>query len=276
MNEIYIKLGELLLHDRQQKGISLEDLSTRLKISEENLKSIERGDTKAVASELYFNLFAKSYCEALGIDYSRTIEAMKAEREEKPAESKTAKGKSETGESDGNYEKTEAVRVKKLVVIFGAIVVGFALFITAYKIYWEQPITSDEQGRSNETGEQRSSGDAELASFDWDVPKYTPAKPLRLKLTPRGESWATILADGDTVIFRNLVPGRTYEAEAQFRLLVSVGVPRSVDVELNDQTVTLADPETRRISRVYIDQMNLEQYLNPQPVQLGTGTGGQE
>ena len=86
-----------------------------------------------------------------------------------------------------------------------------------------------------------------------------------MRLTPRAESWATILADGDTAIFRNLVPGRVYNVEAEYRLQVSVGIPRVVDLELNGQPLNIVDPESGRISRVKINQMNLAEIMKGPP-----------
>ncbi|MDF1545878.1 MAG: DUF4115 domain-containing protein [bacterium] len=277
MSDINTKLGELLRLEREQKGVTLEDLSVRLKISESNLRSIETGDTKAVPSELYFNLFTKSYCEAMGVDYTRTKEAIKMELEEKPPEEGLSKSKGSAGAVNRSEAESETTLLKKLGWLFGAIVVAFVLFLTASKLFFSDK-SSAKSTEGDETTEQATSSDqTELVAFDWNVPGYKPDEPLKLKLTPRGESWTTVIADGDTVLFQNLMPGRSYEAEAEYRLLVSVGVPRSVDVELNGVEVNLADPETRRISRVYIDQMNIDNILNPQladnPSDTGSGAG---
>jgi hypothetical protein len=59
-----------------------------------------------------------------------------------------------------------------------------------------------------------------------------------------------------------LVPGREYTVEAKYRLKVSIAHPAVVQVLLNGQPVNLRDPETRRISRVEIDQANVNEFLN--------------
>ena len=79
MSEIHVKFGELLQLERERRGLSLEDLSSELKISEENLQAIEAGDPKALPSEPYYNLFAKSYSQYLGIDFVATMDAIKEE-----------------------------------------------------------------------------------------------------------------------------------------------------------------------------------------------------
>jgi len=70
------------------------------------------------------------------------------------------------------------------------------------------------------------------------------------------------MTDGDTAIFRKLVPGRVYEASAKYRMVVSIGVPPVVDIELNGRLVDLRDQQSRRITRVNIDQTNFESFFN--------------
>ena len=78
MGEIETKLGELLKLERERQGKKLSVISENLRISEANLRAVEEGDMAAVPSEVYFKLFAKSYAEAIGIDYGATIEAIRA------------------------------------------------------------------------------------------------------------------------------------------------------------------------------------------------------
>jgi hypothetical protein len=105
-----------------------------------------------------------------------------------------------------------------------------------------------------------------IAGFDWNTPRYAPPADIEIELKARGESWTTVMADGDTVIFRRLTPGKEYSASAKHRLVVSVGVPEAVDVLINGQVVDLRDPLSQRISRIEINQANLQSFLNPSSV----------
>ncbi|MCK4462304.1 MAG: helix-turn-helix domain-containing protein, partial [candidate division Zixibacteria bacterium] len=75
MSELYVKIGKLLKMERVRQAIELGDLASDLKVSRGNLEAIEDGDIARLPSELYFKLFAKSYAEALGVDYEATVEA---------------------------------------------------------------------------------------------------------------------------------------------------------------------------------------------------------
>ncbi|MCK4631721.1 MAG: helix-turn-helix domain-containing protein [candidate division Zixibacteria bacterium] len=290
MNEIRAKLGELLLLERKRRNLDLEDLSKELKIPLESLEAVEEGNIDNLPSELYFGLFAKAYCEAVGIDYQRTLEAITEELGElvdRPTGKPRAEQKKGKAAKDSSQESTReqieqptpedsATNIKKLGLWLGIAVVAFVIFVFVSKL-----ISTDGDETDPNPTEQTESHDIDrpedntapeesnvYADYDWDTPAYQRPEPFTLRLVARGESWATILTDGDTAIFRKLFPGREYEATAKYRMRVSVAVPSLVDIQLNGQTVDLVDPARRRISRVRITQINLDSILNqPTPPQ---------
>ena len=79
MDEIRAKLGELLILERKRRNLDPEDLAKELKIPQDSLEAVEQGDVDRLPSKLYYELFAKAYCEAVGIDYQRTLEAISEE-----------------------------------------------------------------------------------------------------------------------------------------------------------------------------------------------------
>jgi len=159
--------------------------------------------------------------------------------------------------------------LKKLLYLFIAIVVAFIVFLAVYMIFFRsEPPDSTRKTVPEEVVEattqetHETATDTQATGFDWNVPDYEEPQLMKLQLVSRNESWSTVVADGDTVIFRNLIPGRIYQAEAMYRLIVSIGIPSQVDVRLNDQAVDLRDPESGRVSRVEINQLNLDEILS--------------
>ncbi len=287
MNELHIKIGKLLKVERERQGKTLEELSTQLKITVTNLEHIEQGDAKALPSELYFNLFAKSYAEALGIDYTATVEAIKedlGEPIETPTQSKTGK-KSEPAKeaSRPKAEPQEQPQEEKearnfwryFAFLFGGIIVIFLIVLVLYKLFSSSEETSHPETAPPETtteitepAESPSEGTSPYANYNWQTPSYHKPQEMSLRLIAKQETWATVLADGDTAVFRTLTPGRTYNVTAKYRFLVSIAWPSRVTVELNGKTVNLRNPATGRISQVEITQVNIDSILNaPQPAQ---------
>lgn len=259
------KIGELLKLERERRQMTIEELSTDLKIASENLDGIEKGDLSLLPTPVYYNLFTRTYCQALGIDYTRTMEAIKEEVAQENRKKDKARPKTGAELVDAEDENDSFLNLntatKKLVAALTVLVVVFFGYMVVDNYLLPNGL------KRNGTAEMMKGVDAQrinaLANFDWNVPPYRSPSDIKIDIKPKNESWGTVLADGDTVIFRRLVPGRVYTASAKYRLLVSIGVPTAVDVELNGRLVDLRDPVSRRISRIEVNQSNLESYINP-------------
>jgi hypothetical protein len=260
------KIGELLKIERDRRQLTLEEISADIKIPVENLEGIEKGDLSLLPTPVYYNLFTKTYCQALGIDYTRTIEAIRDEVALDKKQKDKAKLKINGEEvvvaavEKDNFLTLNTTK-KKLIAALAVLLIVFFAYMLVDKMLLPNGL------KRNGTSEMLKGVDAErinaLETFDWNVPAYRPAADLKIDIKPKSESWGTVMADGDTVLFRRLVPGRIYSASAKYRLVVSVGVPTAVDIELNGRLVDLRDPVTQRISRIEVNQANLDSYLNP-------------
>lgn len=266
MATIEQKLGELLRLERERRKIPIEEISSEIKIPVSNLEGIENGDLSLLPSPVYYNLFARTYSQSLGIDYNRTLDAIKEEVsvESKSAEkSKIQLNANEISKPAPKPAQSLNLKTPSRKIIGSAVVIMlvFAGFLAVENLFF-----SDGNARSN-SSELLKGVDAErlnaLAGFNWETPGYKSPPEIKIDLKPRSESWGTVMADGDTVLFRRLVPGMVYSASAKYRLMVSIGVPQAVDIEINGRLVDLRDPSNQRISRVEVNQANLESFLNP-------------
>jgi cytoskeletal protein RodZ len=284
MKELYAKIGKLLQIERTRREIKLENLASDLKVSEAHLEAIEDGDASRLPSELYFKLFAKSYAEALGIDYEATVEAIEADlsiAEQPTAKSEAPVAPLPDSDSPPASEKpaTNGSRrqIKKLLYLIAAVVALFLIVVAVNELFLKQtepaPAVDSVETTEVEPEEIAPAESDELSDYDWNVTPYSKPAPMTLALLARSQSWATVLADGDTAVYRTLTPGRLYEVTAQYRLRVSVGVPSVVAIELNGQPVNLRNPESGRIASVKIDQVNLEQYLSRPLTAVSSGGG---
>ncbi|MEW5921067.1 MAG: RodZ domain-containing protein [Bacillota bacterium] len=84
------EIGELLREAREQKGISLEEISKGTKISVRLLCALEEGDFSGFAGKVYFKGALRNYAETIGIDsrelfalYDRIIERSDLGKQEK-------------------------------------------------------------------------------------------------------------------------------------------------------------------------------------------------
>lgn len=286
MGELETKFGELLQLERKRQNMALGDLSTELKISEDYLVSIEKGDAGSLPSELYYKLFAKTYAERLGIDYTKTLDAIREELGESlepetksgsvRKDSETPKGSKPPQAGEAPEEEEEETEpsdekkfVKRVVYISAAIVVVFLLVLVGYKFILDDGGSASSDGSMTEGGQAAGAGDAsstnaEFAGYTWGTPESAQPESLKVTLTAREQSWATVLCDGDTVLYQNLTPWREYNVKAAYRVLIGIGIPRLVEIKLNGQPVNLVDPNTGRISRVEINQSNWTTFEPPE------------
>lgn len=297
-NEVRHKVGALLKGERERQELSLEDIAGQLKISESNLTCIEEGDHSGLPSELYFALFAKSYAEALKIDYSRTLEAIEADigpgigdselttGDKTPANGETADGEP-SDDTESSDDSTDLGNLKKLgwmaVIVFGL----FVAYLGANEFLL---------GDGNATGEAdlvetvsmtpaqaKDTESSALIDYDWTTPAINPPKPMKMKLLASRDCWATIFTDGDTALRQTLVAGRQYEVSANFRLQMWVANPHVLEVILNEKPLDLVGITDGRVNGLEINQANIESFLSPAPVapsetnaidEVSTGTSG--
>ena len=283
MKEIHVKLGEVLKLERERRKIAIEDASDQLKISQANLEYVENGEIEHAPSTLYFSMFAKSYAEFLGIDYNATLDAIKDELGVLETDPQTLSDSSGSPkEGSAGPEKTNAESnasdasgiSKKLLNWFGIFVLAFICVLLVWIFVFDDgddSIISDTDDPSSDSLVDQSINSAAQTNepgsmsvnYEYGTPPSSAADPIQFRMVASAECWATILADGDTAIFRNLIPGRQYEVQANYRLRISIANPGVVQTFINNTEVDLRNPETRRISRVVVNQINLSQVITP-------------
>ena len=276
MKELQKQLGEFLKSERERQEILLGDIAEKLKIAESNLAAIENGDTSSLPSEIYFSLFSKTYAEALGVDYAAVMDELKSKVAEVEEQSKKTaiKKKTDSDEVEHLAEKQKQHNIIKTAgYAFGGIVLVFVLFLLFNKFFLKSDESlsaeSDNTGIDTEvvSGKSESEMEALYNDYDWESVVYEKPEKLQLTLLATEQCWSAIFADGDTALYQNLRPNRLYTIDADYRILVSVGMPSKVTITLNGQEVDLRNTESGRIYKVLINQLNYKEYINPKPIE---------
>jgi cytoskeletal protein RodZ len=278
MSELENKLGALLKLERERLQIDLTELSEELRITEANLINIERGEVEKLPSKIYFGLFAKSYAEALKIDYTATVNAIKADIEETEESSPAKKDNQKKSKKANQKAEKKSINLfsflknptyRKIFYIVAVAILLIGGYFVISQLIKDMQADTSLPAESNQTEqiteEQAGEGiESKYANYDWNVPQYKKPEDLKLQLTARSESWATVFADGDTALFLNLIPGRSYDITAKYRLTLSLAVPGAVDIDLNGKRINPISAVTGEISRVNITQINVDSFINPE------------
>lgn len=278
MSEVQKKLGYALRLERERRGLTVENLSQQLKISESNLVAIEEGNPSALPGELYFKMFARSYAEALGIDYERTIEAIREELGQAPdaanhdAEEETPAAPVASTDVKPAYRdvpsEPAAKSSSRSSLKSYALLAGMAIVVVALAFVLFGP-RSGKFGflRVGQGQSEPAAGDSTDDGTEPDAGAYRvvtgskEATTLSLEMVARDRTWATVIADGDTALHYNLKPWREYVVNAREKLIVSVMSPLSVDLKLNGIAVDFSDPEKGTVQNVEVTPDNMSLFI---------------
>lgn len=92
-----LTVGKLLKNERERQELTLEDISDRTKINVKYIKAIEEERKDQFPGDLYYELFTKSYAEALGLEYAKVKAGTFASSE--PRKDSEARGSRKDGKS---------------------------------------------------------------------------------------------------------------------------------------------------------------------------------
>lgn len=74
------KLGEFLRRERETRGIGIEAVAEKTKISLTNLRALEEGRWSVFGSEFFLKGFLRQYVRVIGLDEDAVMERYHAER----------------------------------------------------------------------------------------------------------------------------------------------------------------------------------------------------
>jgi cytoskeletal protein RodZ len=283
MSEAHKKVGEKLKAQREKLNLSLEDVSEDTKITVEYLQAIENGEIDSFPSNVYYDMFARSYAKEMEMNPDELFEELKMKAEAAvnfdDAETPPQKAAPESAPKKGNgfsFVKLGAWLGGIIIVIFIVIVV---LSITGDKTQ-ETPAVQSEENTVAEDGEPAGSrteepeditSESATQSVDIELPEYEPVKTMSLQVSTRDSCWVMVLADGDTVLNRNLPGGAVRELSAEYRFLVSAGNPNVLDIRLDGRLLRPLSESGRPYRDREINQLNKNEYL-AEPEESGLET----
>lgn len=123
--EMAITIGEKLRLAREERGISLRDISEQTRISMRYLQAIETDDYKRLPGGIFNRSFIKSYARYIGFDEKEAIEAYATTLRQKgePFEEPTTLPKSLVY-TDANSTRSPLVTLLLAIIILGVLSLG--------------------------------------------------------------------------------------------------------------------------------------------------------
>ncbi len=261
------EIGQLLREAREQKGISLEEVSETTKIQPRYLKSLEEGDFTPFAGKVYARGALKNYAEAIGMDPQEVIhlyhEAMKQVEVVNDKKKQPGAGAEEAKPRFVSKEKKPfpMVAFSWLLLLF---------FIAAGSIWYlyqqdadpdravpynnefignddpEPPADPDRNAIGDPNEEENGRPDVEppaeelvLVSRNDGEHLYTllhaEEKEIRFEFTAR--CWVQVIQDGRNVQEKNFNPGETFRLGDGEETRIRLGFPSGARIFVNGMEV---------------------------------------
>lgn len=266
MSENIQKLGELFRIERERQGLTIDEMATTLRVSASKIEKLENGDSSEFPSNLYFKLFCKSYAEALGIDYTRTVEAINESLGIVPETRSDMAPKTlsyEKGQQFPELGFTAERKSGKMKLGLGIAVILLILVVTLLKSL-EPDTTADALGVSDDPRTNQINRSDSLSFPE-----------MRFVLNITTPTFVVISEGQDTILARRMLAGETYTYSGRQPLQLSVSQVSAVRVSINGWAVDLSDHSTELLSAMIIDPLDLPYFLyQPSPASIDTVVDG--
>ena len=124
-------VGEFLREARQGRNLSLEDLSSSIRIGKEQLIALESGDENALPEKVFIRAMVRRIAEKLNLDTSFILEKLNEKKINEQKPSPTIKKK--------NIRKNRAINPLSMIILSGAL----GLFSSIILLRYIQSIQND-------------------------------------------------------------------------------------------------------------------------------------
>src|SRR5262245_10951359 len=243
-------IGAELAEARRRKGLSLDELSDRTKISVLMLLAIERDDLKALPGGLFVRGFLRAYAREVGRDPEEIVRRYRAAYEESaPPDDATTTGPPHAVEQKSGGLSRRVFTTMSEGWSRRTWLSSLAVALVAAQAYWAVahgiPFTRPSHDGSTAAVEAQSVPHA-AASARVEVgttgrqtvsgPTDTTPMPIRIDGRSRGPCWLTAFVDGKRVIYRLLAEGERTQLDAREEVVLRIGDPANFDLTINGMT----------------------------------------
>lgn len=264
--------GAWLRRNRENHGLTLDDLARTTKISKSILTAIETSDVLRLPAAIYTRGFVKSYAREVGLDPDRTVDDYLAEIEPLAAEHlpvydghvpPAARPHASLDINDDARQVVATNRMQRFGWLASAVaLVGLLIYLASFA-------TRDAAApAAGVTVADTAGADAVPAGQDAAAGAGLPADaaragggPVLMELRTQGLCWVVLSVDAEPVLARLLQPGERHTFDVNQEALLRVGDPGALTLSLNGRAAgPLGTPREPVDLRITPD--NVHQYLS--------------
>jgi cytoskeleton protein RodZ len=247
-------IGSELREAREQRGISLREISERTKIRQSVLRAIENDHFEGLPGSVIMRGFLKLYAREVGLDPDDVGRRYTAQAAESDADAQSRTASLARGDAAHGHDSLAQARVRRAVA---GVLVAVALIGVSY-LAWRRsaeppsdsrtvipPAASAPAPASEPPGTQPAptpppAADKAVPAPRSDAPAaaaLTAADGLRIDLQATDACWIAATADGEQVAFRVLNAGERLSVRVTKEAVIRIGMPANVAISINDRPI---------------------------------------
>lgn len=249
--------GEILAAKRQERRMSIDEVSARIKLAPRQISALEANDFAALPGMASTRGFIRSYARLLELDPEPLLAALADEPNpafaplviRRPLPSPEFSGRRYAPPTSHRRDARRLPALASVMLVF----VGTLAFV-GYRQEWlqlpsiERPFSSDALTPSNNNAVPTSTEDpavavthspSDTAASDTPAPAVSPASALQL--VAREDAWVEVIAiDGERKLISKLMKAGTTElVEITEPVVLVVGNAAGIDAVLRGQSLNL-------------------------------------
>ena len=244
-------LGEQLRAARQQRGISLREISDQTRIAMRYLEAIEADDYKQLPGGIFNRSFIKAYARIIRFDEEAALEAYAStarEHGETPDEVATSPTRSRI------YLDGETARSPFITGLLTVVILGVLILLVFGGLHWYRRTETGADGKPNNApasanaqNNQQTPPAAQGATTN--APASTnPSSGLQVQVKAKGEDvWLDARVDEEKLPDATLKADETKEFKPQNRLSLRYSKSKlnAVEVTINGQVAQAPTPNPK-------------------------------
>jgi cytoskeleton protein RodZ len=260
-------VGATLQSARERRGLSLDELARRTKISVRVLRAIESNAFDTLPQGIFIRGFLRTYAQEVGLDPAAMVEQYLADAAatddvESPREKSDSSGAHPVfaTRSAGFDSSADSGSEAGKAIAIALVSLGFVAYLslgTSFDSDADQIVAADPATPS--TGPERP---AVLLASDPAVPVATTGGVLDIELRPTGPCWVEAFVDGTRFVYRLMQAGERVTLTTRDTLTLRVGNPAAFSFTVNGRPGRLPGRPGEPIT-IRLDTENFTDFLVP-------------
>jgi cytoskeleton protein RodZ len=261
---------------REQRGITLRQISERTNVAVSLLDALERGRFEKLPGGIFSRAFVRAYAREVGLDPDEAVQRFLAECASYPADrtKSPAAGTPEdharavAEEASVTQRRMAALQVVTAIVggifLFAAITYGMVRLFSgpeqAEQPRQSRPAPTDQRMPAVEETAEAPPASAPEGITVQRVRTTAAAEHLTIDIQPQAPCWVRLVIDDRVAFARLLGPGDRVVRRAEERIVVRVGDAAAFQYTLNDSPGRSLGAAGEVVT-ARIDKDNLEQFI---------------